>query len=154
MKEITSDLSYNIQGPQLFLVDYYKINSLNSFGIESNINYCFFEQNLDRVIFMKDRDFNNITIYKHCYYNTFNFRRIFIYFNSNKFIYLKFQKFNFTIYNYNVYISVLQYFPMCQGKNSPKELYLYLGTKYLDKIIMFTPIFGNYNTFFIHEKEM
>ena len=154
MKEITSEIIYNIKGPQLFLVDYYRINNLNSFGIESNTNYIFFQQNLAYQISMRERDFRNITIYKYDYFNPYIFQRVFIYINSNKFIFLKFQNFNFTIYNFHVSNYFLQYFPICTGGNSPKELYFYLSYRILDKIMMFTPVFGNYDIFFIHEKEM
>ena len=159
MKEITSDFKCNIKGPKLFLIDYYTINNLNSFGIESNISYCFFQQNLISTKKINERDYKNITLYKHKYLDEYLFKRVFIYFNSNSTKFLKFENFNFSILNINEYYyysssTILQYFQLCQGNESLKELYFYLSYKILGKIILFTPVFGSYDTFFIQEKEI
>ena len=42
--EINSDYNKIIKGPCLFFIDYIKLNHLDSFGIQSNKPYYFYEQ--------------------------------------------------------------------------------------------------------------
>ena len=164
VKEITFDANQNNQifkGPQLLLIDYSTINNLVSFGIESNYSYCFYEQEIDSSIsFGYKYYYGNITIYKKDNYKDNIFKRAFIYFNTSDYISITFQKFNFYILSQNFGDIILnkQYLQICQGNNSPKELYFYVNNdkkenryNYID---IFIPVLGNYDSFFINEKEI
>ena len=99
-KEITLDNNnINIKGPQLLFLDYFTINNLKSFGIESNHSYFFLQQDI-RPYFSLNYlyYYKNITIYKKGNYNSEIFKRAFIYFNTSDYISLIFQKFNFYIF--------------------------------------------------------
>ena len=45
--EINSEYKNSIQGPCIFFIDNYKFNYLNSFGIQSNKYYFYYQQKLD-----------------------------------------------------------------------------------------------------------
>ena len=81
-------------------------------------------------------------------------------FNTSDYISITFQKFNFYILSQNFGDIILnkQYLQICQGNNSPKELYFYVNNdkkenryNYID---IFIPVLGNYDSFFINEKEI
>jgi hypothetical protein len=47
---------------------------------------------------------------------------------------------------------LIEYFQMCQGNDSPNELYFYINTNAKREI--FAPIFGKYESYFIRESEI
>ena len=153
--EITSNYNEKFKGPKLFLIDSYKLNNLKSFGIESNHNYILFEQELGQSISLKEKKYQNITIIKQNSYNSLLYKRLFIVFNTtDDDIYLKILKFNYSIFANKDYSSPLdyEYFQLCQGESTHKELYLYIEKEHKDSII--TPVFGNYDSYFINENEI
>ena len=152
--EITEDYNENFNGPKLFFIDYYTFNNLKSIGIESNHNYYFFEQHLDYTSKIVKYECNNITITTQNSAKSYIFRRAFIVFNSTDDIDFKVKKFNFSIlkqtYDENHPYSY-EYFQMCQGESPLKEIYFYIGYAEYE---IFTPVFGQYNAYFIKEEEI
>ena len=85
------------------------------------------------------------------------YKGIFIFFNAtDDDRYLKIQKFNYSIFDNNNKYSDShldsEYFQLCQGESTHKELYLYIDNEGKDSII--TPVFGNYDSYFINENEI
>ena len=80
--EVNFYFNSTIKGPKYIIFDYYKINGLNTFIIESNRNFSFRQQKLDKEIIMSAEDKNNIFI---CNQNVIVpqvYKRGFIYLNS------------------------------------------------------------------------
>ena len=152
--EITEDYTENFNGPKLFFIDYFTFNNFKSFGIESNHNYYFFEQHLDFPNQIVNEECNNIIITTQNSAKSYIFRRAFIVFNTTDNIDFKVTKFNFPILKQtyderNPYSN--EYFQMCQGESTLKEIYFYIGKAEYE---IFTPVFGKYNAYFIKEEEI
>ena len=60
--EVNYDFNSIIKGPKYIIFDYYKINGLNAFAIESNRYFSFREQELSKEIKMSSENKNNIFI--------------------------------------------------------------------------------------------
>ena len=152
--EITDDYNENFNGPKLFFIDYYTFNNLKSIGIESNHNYYFFEQHLDYTSQIIKEECNNITITTQNSAKSYIFRRAFIVFNTTDDIDFKVKKFNFSILKQTYDKShpySYEYFQMCQEESTLKEIYFYIGNAEYE---IFTSVFGQYNAYFIKEKEI
>lgn len=111
------------------------------------------KQELDSRKTIDDRYYSNITIYKQDYLHSNIFKRVYIYFNTSDSLFFKVQNFNFSIFYHYTIIHPYQYFQMCQGSNTPKELYFYVNSGIEEKKI-FTPIFGSYDSYFINEEKI
>ena len=155
MTEITDNYEINSKGPKFFYIDYYQFNKMYSFAIESNQNFYFYEQKSDTYDIRISRSYNNITLIKQSKKEPYTLKKGFIVLNSNEDIYLKVQKFNYSIFDewadqklsYQRYY--YEYFQICQGESTPQELYFYI-----DKHDYFKSIFGNYSAYFIKEKDI
>jgi hypothetical protein len=101
--EIISDYSEKIKGPKFFLIDYYTLNNMKSFGIESNYNYFFFEQFQNTYeTRSSEKIYNNITIINQQKRDLSKIGRAFILFNiTYDDIYFKVQKYNYSIFKDN-----------------------------------------------------
>ena len=160
-EEIKSDYELTINGPKYFLLDYHLLNGMNSIGIESDIPFYLYEQTL----YEYSKDYNkfylNLFITNQ---NNIEFhynKKALIYFNSKEkslfrvkkyghsFFYVK-DGFNSPSYN--------EYFQLCQGEDSPKELYFYNSNYYRYpygfKYCYFSSVFGNINTYFIKDNNI
>ena len=149
--ELSSDS--NIIGPKFIFLDYYKLNKLNSFGIESNHPFYFYEQEIGSQISFTDKKYQNMFISKINDVKPHLFKRAFIYLNETINYNFKIKRFNFPILHTLLYSypSGYQYFQLFQGEDTQKELYFYIN----DEIqVLFTPVFGNYDSFFINENDI
>ena len=158
-KEIQTEFNSVIEGPALLFIDYNSLNDINSISIESNKKFYINEQySLDNdLIGEKDSKIiiTNLYITKYNNLEPHNYKRAFIYFNSKGNAWLKVKKLDYSIFEgYSVkdYYPETEYFQLCQGENSPKELYFYTKKNYDNgPIEFFSSVFGNYNNFFINE---
>ena len=130
--EINSEFKESTTGPCIYFVDYFKFNNLNSFGIQSNQKYIFYEQESDKEIKTLKGKYENVSIITNHYLNTNIYRKAFILFDSIGDISFEVQKFNFPIIyseSYGYYIKHKNYFQLCKGENTLKELYYYLDNE-------------------------
>jgi hypothetical protein len=141
--EIDSDLNSTIKGPKFVILDYYKINGLKSFAIESNKNFKFYEQELNKIIRISREEINNIFICNQNFDIPHIYKRAFIYLNSTDEWNLAIKRFNFSFieksligYNGNDYIY------LCQGEEPKTEFYYYRGIMG-DELEYFTSVFWN-----------
>ena len=155
--EINSEIKETVKGPCIYFVDYFKFNNLNSFGIQSNQKYILYEQEFSNEIKSIEGKYENVSIIINHYLNANIYRKGFILFNSTGDISLEVKKYDFPIIysllNRNNR-SPKEYFQLCQGENTLKELYYYLDNEwdYYDEF--FIPIFGNFNSSFINVDEI
>ena len=148
--EIVSDFNSTLNGPKFLFIDYYKFNYFESFAIESNENFLFFKQEIGYIVEMK-KNYDYIYISKQNEKKPLINNRIFIYLNSTDNWHLVIKKLDFSIYeNYNQY-NGHEYLDLCQGEEPKKELYYYKSS-YLTEL--FTPVFGNFDLFFINNNEI
>ena len=152
--EITDNYNEILTGPKLFYIDYYTLNNLKSFGIEANQSYYFFEQNLDNIVVISREEYNNITIITQNNAKPYIFKRAFVVFNKTGYVNFNVQKFNYSIFkqshdNSNPYS--YEYFQICQGESTLKELYFYINKPNNE---IFTAVFGKYDAYFIQESEI
>ena len=155
--EINSEFKEIIQGPCIYFVDFFKFNNLNSFGIQSNKKYILYEQLFYKDINTLSGKYENVSIITNNYLNTNIYRKAFILFNSTGDISFEVQKFNFPIIHpvlITGYKYQKEYFQLCQGENTLKELYYYLDNDWPYYYEFFIPIFGNFNSSFINEDEI
>ena len=155
-EEIKSDYELTINGPKYFLLEYHLLNGMNSIGIESDIPFYLYEQTLYKYspdykkfylnLFITNQ--NNIEFH----YN----KKALVYFNSKEKSLFRVKRYDHSFFyvedgfespSYN------EYFQLCQGEDSPKELYFYNSNYYRYpygfKYCSFSSVFGNFNTYFI-----
>ena len=163
--EIKSDYNSIIKGPQIFLIEYNSLNGMNSIGIKSNVSFIIFEQEqedfeMDYNYNPSDDSYANLYITKQNNLEPHIFKKAFIYFNTTDNVLFIVKKFNFSIFlgykNDKYKTPGSEYFQLCQGNNSPKELYFYTSKNYnLGEVKdFFSSVFGNFNTYFIKENEI
>ena len=162
-EEIKSDYESIINGPKFFLIDYNTLNGMNSIGIESTIPFYLYEQKPNILETEKNNKYYlNLYFTKQNYIEFHYPQKALIYFNqkSNGFFHVK--KFNYSIFYVEAkelsdFMSSIDYFQMCQGEDSPKELYFYNTEIYYYSFYnygFFSSVFGNYNTYFIKENDI
>ena len=165
-EEIKTEYDSIIKGPKLFYIDYKSLNGMNSIGIESNISFFTYAQ---EQIYKDYRDIYKI--YSKLYItkqNNTDFdknKKAIIYFNTTDYTLFKVKKLNYSIF-FSYFekdesdIPRSEYFQLCQGDNSPKELYFYISKKeYIDASLyhvteIFSSVFGKYNSYFINERNI
>jgi len=152
--EINSDINSTITGPKFLFFDYSKFNNLNSFAIESNnTNFLIYEQKMDYKIKMNKIYYRKVIIYKQSEENFLKLKRGFLYLNSTEAYQIVIKRFNFSIIeNEDKMMHGHEYISLCQGEDPKTEFYYF--KKYqsyeLTKILeFFTPVFGNFDLFFI-----
>jgi len=114
--EIVSDFNSTINGPKFIFLDYYKLNYLKSFSIESNKDFILFEQEIDSTIQLKEMGNNNIYISKQNENNALINKRIFIYLNSTDIWHFVIKKFNFSISENDYSSNGNEFLDLCQGE--------------------------------------
>jgi len=139
--EISSNFNKTFKGPKLFFIDYYKFNNLKSFGIESNHTYFFLEQSFTESYIGTSGSYENLTITYVENDDSYIYNRAFIIFNTTDNIYLKVNKFDYSIFKIG---NIGRYFQICQKDANHKEFYFIIDNKEI-----FNPVFGNYDSFFI-----
>ena len=153
-EEIKTDYESILKGPKLFLIEYNSLNGINSIGIESNETFHLYEQEL------QERDFDSYYNYLNLYITKQNnlesdvLKRAFIYFSTTDLNSFKVKKFNYSIFSSTTPES--EYFQLYQP-NSPKELYFYTISNGLNEYQIydiFSSVFGDFNTYFINEKNI
>ena len=151
--EIVSDFNSTINGPKFVFLDYYKFNYFKSFAIESNKNFSFFRQEMDSIIQMDNKEYNYNYIYisKHNENKPLINKRIFIYLNSTDSYHLLIKKYNFSISENDYSSNGHKYLELCQGEEPKTELYYYKSQSIIE---MFSPVFGNFDLFFINKDEI
>ena len=156
-EEIKSDYNAIIRGPKLFLIEYYILNGMNSIGIEADESFFLYEQEFqiqdDIQYELFDSKYLNLYITKQNNLESYIFKGAFIYFNSTNNINFRVQKFNFPIFSahINARKPQIEYFDLCQGNNSPKELYFYYDSSWYE---IFSSVFGDFNSYFINENDL
>ena len=128
--EISSDYNSTILGPKILFLDYYKFNKLNSFGVESNQSFYFYDQKISNKVSTISIDFKNIFISKINEATPHLFKRLFIYLNEASNYYFQIKRFNCSIINTLLpyYPPAYQYFHLFQGKIHPK-IYIFILKK-------------------------
>ena len=153
-EEIKSDYELTINGPKFFLLEYSLLNGMNSIGIESDIPFYLYEQTLYKYDVSNNKFYLNLFITIH---NNIEFhypKNALIYFNSKEKSLFRVKKFEYSFFYVKDYYntpSYSEYFQLCQGKDSPKELYFYNFNDYKLKYSSFSSVFGNFNIYFIKE---
>ena len=161
VEEIKSEYNSIIEGPKLFLVEYNSINGMNSIGIESNKSFYIYEQEDHEEYGANKKSFRrylNLTITKQNNLESDIHKRAFIYFNSAGKAIFTVKKLKYSIFStYDINRSFkleTEYFQMCQGENSPNDLYFYIPYNgwHADEIYdIFSSIYGNFTTYFIYD---
>ena len=150
--EVNYDFNSIIKGPKYIIFDYYKINGLNAFAIESNRYFSFHEQELSKEIKMSSEDKNKIFICNQNVNIPQVYKRGFIYLNSTDEWNFSIKRFNFSfIEKANSIFKGNDYIDLCQGEESKKEFYYYKNN---NKFEIFTPVFGNFDSFYINKSEI
>ena len=151
--EIDSDYNSTIIGPKFLLLDYFKFNNLKSFAIESNKSFIFYEQQIDYRITVTDQFYNNLYIFKLNDEDSLFYKRGFIHLNSTDTYQIVIKRFNFSIIQ-NKRTSKIghEYLSLCQGEEPKTELYYYKSRIILNEL--FTPVFGNFDSFNIKESNI
>ena len=151
--EIDSDYNSTIIGPKFLLLDYFKFNNLKSFAIESNKSFIFYEQQIDYRITVTDQFYNNLYIFKLNDEDSLFYKRGFIHLNSTDTYQIVIKRFNFSIIQ-NKRTSKIghEYLSLCQGEEPKTELYYYKSRIILNEL--FTPVFGNFDSFYIKESNI
>ena len=158
VEEITEEKTLSIIGPMYYILDYYSLNNINSIGIESNEPFFLYEQDIG----YKTKIVN--TYYVNVYFTKYNnlephvFKKAIIFYGSTNSARVEIKKLDFSIFypKLDKNNPENEFFQLCQGENTEKELYFY---NYKDSIsvnndYLFTSIFGNFNTFFKKENEI
>ena len=148
--EITSEINSELNGPKFLFLDYNKFNNLESFAFESNKTFYFYIQDIGYIKEMK-KEYNYINISKQNENKPLLNNRIFIYLNSTDNLHLVIKKLNFSIKENTLILYGHEYFDLCQGEEHKKELYYY---KPRNRAQLFISVFGNFDLFFINEKEV
>ena len=157
--EINSDYDETFKGPKLLFFDYFKFNGFNSFGIESNINFIFYEQKMGFSMSMGDNSYKNFLIYRQNEEESLMLKRGFFYLNSTDNYHIVIKKFNFSIIERSFgrfLIKGHEYLSLCQGEEPKTEFYYYRKfSSYSSGLIeFFTPVFGNFDSFLIDEQDI
>ena len=155
--EIDSESKKIKEGPCLFFVDYFKFNNLNSFGIQSNQKYIFYEQQITNEIRTFTGKYENVSIITNNYLNTKTYRKAFILINSTGDISFEVKKFNFPIIYSELngmYSNKKEFFQLSRRENTLKELYFHLNNNSPNYYEIFLPVFGNFNSSFINLNEI
>ena len=93
-----------------------------------------------------NEEYNNFIITRQINGEQYMFRSGFLILNSTEDIYIKIQKFNYSIMEQELN----EYLQICQDESYPKELYFYIK----NSIQYFIPVYGNYSSYFIKEKDI
>ena len=157
--EINSDINSTITGPKFLFFDYSKFNNLNSFAIESNnTNFLIYEQKMDYKIKMDKIYYRKVIIYKQSEENFLKLKRGFLYLKSTEAYQIVIKRFNFSIIeNEDKMMHGHEYISLCQGENPKTEFYYFKKYQSYDmtKILeFFTPVFGNFDLFFIEYRDI
>ncbi len=150
---IDSDYNSTIIGPKILFLDYFKFNNLKSFAIESNKSFIFYEQKMDYNVRINDKFYKNFNIFKkNDEWSQLN-KKGFIYLNSSDVFQIVIKKFNFSIIDNELASKAgHEYFSLCQEGNPNTELYYYKSSLLLNEL--FTPVFGNFDAFFIKREDI
>ena len=142
-EEITTEYKQNIKGPKLFYIDCNNFNNLNSFGIQSDHEYIYYEREINNRDIMDKT--TNLKITKQSI-STKAFKYGFIYFKTEDYSSLEVKALNYPIYSLST--TYITYHQLCIENNDDNELYFYS----LDNIIK--PIFGDMQISYIEEKNV
>ena len=155
VEEIKSDGNIIIQGPKYLLIDYFELNNMNSIGIGANVSFFIFEQQKNYDISISSFKNTSIYITKQNNLSPENYKTAIIYFNSTNNILLQIQKYNFPIFQSFLRKTKrpdLEYFQLCQGENSIKELFFYTSINSVDyNEELFSSVFGTLDSYYIIE---
>ena len=150
--EINSEYDSTIKGPKFLYLEFYKLNNLKSFAIESNKSFSFYIQGIDEKIKVDKKGETNIYIYKQNNEKSQVFKRAFIYLNSTDYYHFVVNNFNFSIIESEYNSRGQDYIDLCQGEEPKTELYYYKSS---DSFIeLFTPVIGNFDSYFINEDKI
>ena len=150
--EVNFDFNSTIKGPKYIIFDYYKINGFKSFAIESNKNFSFREQELDKEIKMSYEKKNNIFICNQNFDIPQIYKRAFIYLDSTDEWNFVIKRFNFSFTEKTLGIfKGNDYIDLCKGEEPKTEFYYYKNN---DKLEILTPVFGYFDSFYIDKSEI
>ena len=150
--EIDSDFNSTIKGPKFIILNYQKLNGLKSFAIGSNKNFAFFEQEIDNYKRKINKEYNNIFIYNQNVEESQKYKIGYIFLDTTDDWNFEIKRFNFTIITIMELSDGYNYYDLCQGEESKKEIYFY---KRIPRTLqVFTPVFGSFDSFFIEETEI
>ena len=96
--------------------------------------------------------FNSIYIYSQDAEQSQIYKKTYIYLNSTDVWNFVIKRFNFSIFESMRTYPGHEYFELCQGEKPKTEKYFYKSSHYIYEL--FTPVFGNINSFFIEESEI
>lgn len=123
--EINSEYDSTIKGPKLLYLEFYKLNNLKSFAIESNKSFSFYIQGIDVKIKVDEKGETNIYIYRQNNEKSQIFKRAFIYLNSTDYYHFVVKNFNFSIIESEYNFRGQDYIDLCLGEEPKTELYYY-----------------------------
>jgi len=154
--EIKSDINSTFTGPKFLFFDYFKFNKLNSFAIETNKSLIIYEQIIDFSVYMYNIYCKNIIIYNQKEENSLKFKRGFFYLNSTDKYKIVIKRFNFSIIEKEKGVSHgHEYISLCQGEDPKTEFYYYKEYQFYSNVLeFFTPVFGNFDSFFIKHQDI
>ena len=126
---------------------------------QEGIPFYLYEDIFDRYHYINEKYYLNIYITKQNYMEFHYPKKALIYFNSNSGTLFHVKKYNYSIFN-NIdkisdLISNADYYQLCQGEDTPNELFFYnIENNKKSQIDFFSSVFGNFNTYFIKKNNI